>query len=113
MEAIGIKVIQICSCSAALHLLSRGLFPCAPTEPSLAVDLNMLELVNELFVRSPPNITGWCDTLEAFLGNRRYKLKTKVNCDLFFLKYPIIHCLVLSRIVFDGDLEMHYIGMQH
>jgi len=47
-------------------------------EPSLAVDLNMLEYVNELFVHSPPNTTAWCDTLEAFLGNRRYKLSSKV-----------------------------------
>ncbi|RDB20395.1 hypothetical protein Hypma_012501 [Hypsizygus marmoreus] len=72
-----IKVIKVCSCSAALQLLSRGLFPCAPVEPSLAVDLNMLDYVKELFVRTPPNTTAWCDTLEAFLGNRKYKLKTK------------------------------------
>ncbi|RDB23171.1 hypothetical protein Hypma_009676 [Hypsizygus marmoreus] len=72
-----IKVIKVCSCSAALQLLSRGLFPCAPVEPSLAVDLNMLDYVKELFVRAPPNTTAWCDTLEAFLGNRKYKLKTK------------------------------------
>lgn len=50
----------------------------------------MLELVNELFVRSPPNITGWCDTLEAFLGNRKYKLKTKVSIILIvFINYLI------------------------
>ncbi|RDB15385.1 hypothetical protein Hypma_004634, partial [Hypsizygus marmoreus] len=72
-----IKVVKVCSCSAALQLLSRGLFPCAPTEPSLAVDLNMLDYVKELFVRSPPNTTAWCDTLEAFLGNCKYKLQTK------------------------------------
>lgn len=96
MKAIGIKVIQVCSCSAALYLLSRGLFPCAPTAPSLAVDLNMLELVNELFVCSPPNITGWCDTLEAFLGNRRYKLKTKVSFGLSVPKDLISHCLDLG-----------------
>jgi hypothetical protein len=39
----------------------------------------MLEYVNELFVRSPPNTTAWCATLEAFLGNRKYKLKTRVS----------------------------------
>jgi hypothetical protein len=48
-------------------------------EPSLAVDLNMLECVNELFVCSRPNTTAWCATLEAFLGNHKYKLKTRVS----------------------------------
>jgi hypothetical protein len=75
----GITVLRVYSCSAPLQLLSRGLFPCSPTEPSLAVDLNMLEYVNELFVRSPPNTTAWCATLEAFLGNHKYKLKTRVS----------------------------------
>lgn len=70
---------SICSCAAPLHLMRMGLFPCAPVRPTLAVDLNMLDYVTELFVRSPPNITAWCDTLEAFLGNRRYKVATRVS----------------------------------
>lgn len=70
---------RVCSCAAPLHLLRMGLFPCAPIRPTLAVDLNMLEYVNELFVRAPPNITAWCETLESFLGTRRYKVSTKVS----------------------------------
>jgi len=72
-------MIQICSCMAARQLLSRGLFPCAPKQPSLAVDLNMLDFVRELFLRSPPNNTAWCDTLDGFLAKRKYKLKTMVH----------------------------------
>jgi hypothetical protein len=71
--------IVVCACSpAAIQLLSRGLFPCAPTFPSLAVDLNMLEFAKRLFVQCPPNVTGWCDTVDAFLGQRGYKLVTRV-----------------------------------
>ena len=71
--------IDACQCSpAALQLLSQGYFPCAPIAPTLAVDLKMLEFVRELFVRMPPNTTAWCETLEAFLGNCRYKLTTRV-----------------------------------
>lgn len=69
---------RVCSCAAPLYLLRLGLFPCSPVRPTLAVDLQMLEYVQELFVRSPPNITAWCDSLEAFLGKRNYKTKTKV-----------------------------------
>lgn len=77
---LGIEVITLCTCkSPALQLLERGLFPCAPVYPSLAVDLNMLEFVNELFVNAAPNTTAWCETLESFLGNRRYKLAARVS----------------------------------
>ncbi|KAF8867481.1 hypothetical protein CPB84DRAFT_1757328 [Gymnopilus junonius] len=53
----------------ALSLLTtsfKGLFPCAPTEPSLAVDLNVLDFAKELFVNAAPNITAWCKTLKDF-----------------------------------------------
>jgi hypothetical protein len=63
----------------ALQLLNMGLFPYAPTMPSLAVDLNMLDLVGEYFVQAAPNTTAWCATLEAFLGDRKYKLTTRVG----------------------------------
>lgn len=62
----------------ANQLLSVGLFPCAPIAPSLAVDLNMLDLVGELFVNTAPNNTAWCNTLESFLRSRKYKLTTQV-----------------------------------
>lgn len=77
-----LKVLSVpkCDCrSVALQLLQRGLFPCAPESPTLAVDMSLLEHVKDLFLRLPPNITGWCDTLEAFLGKRKYKLKTRVS----------------------------------
>lgn len=69
--------VEVCSCSAPLQLLAMGLFPASPLRPTLAVDLNMLDYVNELFVRSPPNTTAWCDSLEAFLGSRSYKLESR------------------------------------
>lgn len=69
--------VEVCSCSAAVQLLSMGLFPASPLRSTLAVDLNVLDFVNELFVRSPPNTTAWCDSLEAFLGSRSYKLESR------------------------------------
>jgi len=72
--------INVCQCSpTALQLISRGLFPCAPVAPSLAVDIKMLEFVRELFVCMPPNTTSWCETVEAFLDKRGYKLTTHVR----------------------------------
>ena len=71
--------IMVCDCKpAALQVLRKGLFPCAPERPSLAVDLTLLEFVRGLFTRTSPNITAWCNTLEASLGGRFYKLDTKV-----------------------------------
>ena len=64
----------------ASQLLSLSLFPCAPQFPSLAVDLALLRFVRELFVRLPPNTSSFCETLEAFLSSRGYKLQTRVSC---------------------------------
>ncbi|KAL6297842.1 hypothetical protein BKA93DRAFT_820642 [Sparassis latifolia] len=70
--------IDVCLCSpAALQLLLRGLFPCAPQAPTLAIDLNLLHFVQQVFVRMPPNTTSFCATLESFLGDRGYKLLTR------------------------------------
>ncbi|KII82805.1 hypothetical protein PLICRDRAFT_120248, partial [Plicaturopsis crispa FD-325 SS-3] len=70
--------LTVCVCKpAALQLLNRGLFPCAPRAPSLAVDLRLLEFVKTLFVRMAPNATAWCDALESFLHGRGYKLETR------------------------------------
>ncbi|EDQ98933.1 uncharacterized protein LACBIDRAFT_335525 [Laccaria bicolor S238N-H82] len=48
----------------SVELLAMGLFPASPLRPTLAVDLNMLDYVNELFVRLPPNTTA-CYKLES------------------------------------------------
>ncbi|KAH8108985.1 hypothetical protein DFH11DRAFT_1691281 [Phellopilus nigrolimitatus] len=69
--------IEICSCRSAPHqLLDRGLFGCAPCLPTLAVDLNLLEFCTELFLRSPPNQTAFCNTLEVFLKTRGYTIES-------------------------------------
>lgn len=81
-----INKITLCTCtSPALQLLSHGLFPCAPLEPSLAVDLNVLDFAKELFVNAAPNTTAWCETLEGFLSSRRFKLKTRVGFTTDFI----------------------------
>ncbi|PPR00336.1 hypothetical protein CVT26_009746, partial [Gymnopilus dilepis] len=73
-----IEKIILCTCKpVALQLLSLGLFPCAPSRPTLAVDLNMLEFVRGLFLNSAPNTTAWAETLEGFLSARNFKLKTR------------------------------------
>ncbi|EIN07603.1 hypothetical protein PUNSTDRAFT_39901, partial [Punctularia strigosozonata HHB-11173 SS5] len=64
-----------CECmSAARRLLAHGLSPCAPQAPSVAFDLNMLELVATLFVNISPNVTALAATLESFLSVRQYKV---------------------------------------
>ncbi|KAG1744082.1 uncharacterized protein EDB91DRAFT_1246963 [Suillus paluster] len=67
--------IIVCPCfPAPLQLLRRGLFPCAPVAPSLAVDLHVLEFVHLLFIRQSPNHTVWCDAVETYLDGMGYKL---------------------------------------
>lgn len=73
-------VLQVCACRAApIQLIERGLFPCAPVLPTLAVCLNMLEFVSELFVNLAPNERAWVATLEAYLRARGFLFKTEVH----------------------------------
>lgn len=73
----------VCDCApAASQLISRGLFPCAPTYPSLAVDLKLLNFVKKLFLRVPRNVSGWCEALEDFLGGMGYRMDSQVRSTL-------------------------------
>jgi hypothetical protein len=75
----------MCSCNtAARQLVSRGFFPCAPIAPTLAVDIRVLQLVKELFVRLAPNVTGWCDAFEALLDGMGYRVSAKVSVFVLF-----------------------------
>lgn len=79
---IGFKTIQIlfCECqSAPLTLLCQGLFACSPVLPTLAVDINLLELVTINSHYLAPNITGWTLTLEWFWQAHGFVLGPRVR----------------------------------
>ncbi|KAF7965098.1 hypothetical protein HWV62_45723, partial [Athelia sp. TMB] len=69
--------ISTCQCiSAPRALLARGLFACSPTQPTLAIDIKLLEFGRVQFLHMAPNATGWCSALEVFLKSLGYKLQT-------------------------------------
>ncbi|KAJ7495582.1 hypothetical protein FB451DRAFT_1387604 [Mycena latifolia] len=50
--------LRICPCSpAAVQLMKCDAFPCAPMQPSLAVDMRVLEFCKNLFLHIVPNNT--------------------------------------------------------
>ncbi|KAF9502905.1 hypothetical protein BS47DRAFT_1310521 [Hydnum rufescens UP504] len=52
--------LVVCSCHpAAIQLVSQGLFPCSPLALTLAVSMDMLEFVSDLFVNMAPNEQAW------------------------------------------------------
>ncbi|KIK58480.1 hypothetical protein GYMLUDRAFT_170991, partial [Collybiopsis luxurians FD-317 M1] len=59
---------------AALQLICSGLFPCPPVYPTLAVDVQVLDLEQCLFLQIAPNYTVWCATVTDFLGSQGYCL---------------------------------------
>ncbi|KAL0571162.1 hypothetical protein V5O48_010801 [Marasmius crinis-equi] len=68
--------LVVCECTpAAVQLIQRGLFPSAPTHPTLAVDIRVLEFVKGLFLRVAPNHRAWCETVTEFLGSQGYRMK--------------------------------------
>lgn len=71
--------IRICPCSkAASQLLRLGFFPCAPLEPSFAVELRVLEFCLQLFLNMPPNNTALTKTLETYMDSMGFKLDNRV-----------------------------------
>ncbi|KAK7433847.1 hypothetical protein VKT23_020516 [Stygiomarasmius scandens] len=62
---------------AIVQLVQNGLFPCAPKQPTLAVDVRMLDFVSRLFLRVSPNHTAWCSAVEDFLRGQGYRLQGK------------------------------------
>ncbi|OAX33609.1 hypothetical protein K503DRAFT_794452 [Rhizopogon vinicolor AM-OR11-026] len=85
-----------CSCNtAACQLVSRRFFPCAPIAPTLAVDIRVLQLVKELFVRLAPNVTGWCDAFEALLDGMHYRVCAKEGIHRRFNNAYHWYCILL------------------
>ncbi|KAJ3715792.1 hypothetical protein C8R42DRAFT_698260 [Lentinula raphanica] len=68
--------LNVCACrTAAVQLVERGLFPCAPLQPSLAVDMRVLDFVSRLFLRISPNTTALADTIRDFLCSQGYNMQ--------------------------------------
>ncbi|KAI6097623.1 hypothetical protein EDD16DRAFT_1461029, partial [Pisolithus croceorrhizus] len=64
-----------CLCvPTAVRLLQMGFFPCALLGPTLAISLPLLSLVRQLFMHTPPNISAWSESHEAYLGGMGYKV---------------------------------------
>jgi hypothetical protein len=72
--------LEFCECCPApLQLLQHGYFPSAPLQPTVAIKLNMLEFLNELFLRIPPNLTGWSEALHVLLERRGHAAGSTVS----------------------------------
>ncbi|KIJ36843.1 hypothetical protein M422DRAFT_100018, partial [Sphaerobolus stellatus SS14] len=64
-----------CQCKpASEQLMIRGLLGCEPMQPSIAFDINLLDLVSITMFNLPPNISGWALSLEQFWKDRGYGL---------------------------------------
>lgn len=64
--------------------MARGYFPCAPTRPSIAFHLDLLDFIILHGQNAAPNISAWADTLEAFWKQRSYILPSEVSIPLIF-----------------------------
>ncbi|KAF9503957.1 hypothetical protein BS47DRAFT_1401906 [Hydnum rufescens UP504] len=70
-------VLTVCPCRlAAIQLVERSFFPCAPLFPTLAVSLDMLEFVASLFLHTAPNERAWAMTLVEYLKAHGYEFAT-------------------------------------
>ncbi|KIJ30957.1 hypothetical protein M422DRAFT_783872 [Sphaerobolus stellatus SS14] len=72
------RTLFFCDCRpAAATLVRAGLFPCTPLQPSIAFDINLLELITYNMAYTAPNLHGWALSLEWFWKERGYILGTR------------------------------------
>jgi hypothetical protein len=87
--------VQYCSCNpAAVTLVKHGFFPCSPIQPSVAFDINLLDLVSITAANMAPNIFGWTLSLESFWAQHGYTIGIRVSFLLIFQPSPSLkHCI--------------------
>ncbi|KAF9515411.1 hypothetical protein BS47DRAFT_1274067, partial [Hydnum rufescens UP504] len=93
--------VQLVICKrnpAAAQLVRRGLFPCAPLSPTLAVNMDVLEFASELFVRMGPNERAWAATMTKYLKARGHEFATADSLRRRFAN-ALSHYQVLVRLV--------------
>ena len=104
MERLKDVMLDICECRPApLQLVQHGFFPCSPVCPTLAVSLDMLEFVAELFLYIAPNERGWAATVVKYLKAHGYCFATG---DLFHHHFAnaLAHYQLLVQLV-DAEVE--------
>ncbi|KAI6096296.1 hypothetical protein EDD16DRAFT_1500644 [Pisolithus croceorrhizus] len=107
----GLKTVDlmVCLCvPTAIQLLWMGFFPCAPLGPTLAISLPVLSLVRQLFMCTPPNISAWSESLEAYLGGMGYKVDTKEGIQWRFGNAYHWYCIL--EISLEEYIQQHLQG---
>lgn len=73
------EAFRTCACQpAARSLLARGFFPCAPIRPTMAFNLDILELITLQSHNGAPNTTAWSNSLEVFWKRRQFLMPSEV-----------------------------------
>lgn len=80
----------------------------APTHPTLAVDLKLLEFARLQFLHMVPNTTGWCGALEAFLSSLAFKLQTRVSASFSIAPTSLTSQQDSLRRRFTNSLRWYY-----
>lgn len=85
--------ISSCDCwSISQVLIRNGLFPTAPTQPRMAVSIDLLDFYSALFERSCDAVNAMATALNSFYERRGYHLlnsKVRSRAAVFFLTHSI------------------------
>jgi CxC1 like cysteine cluster associated with KDZ transposases len=104
MEHVEDITLDICKCRPAqVQLVQHGFFPCSPVHPTLAVSLDMLEFVAELFLHIAPNERDWAAMLVKHLRAHGYHFVTADSLHHCFAN-ALAHYQQLVRLV-DAEVE--------
>src|SRR5260370_5400065 len=93
-----LKVEHCLKLPITVQLVNKGLFPCAPVQPGLTVNMVMLDWAATLFQYMAPNIWAWMTMVEIMLQHEGYHLKTANSFHCRF-NNVLVHYQLLIRII--------------
>lgn len=72
--------LNVCDCRPAPdQLIRQGLFPNAPSRPSIAADFQLLDIISASFIHLALNVTGWVALLEQIWSSNGFHFLYKVR----------------------------------
>src|SRR5260370_39342026 len=96
-----IKMLKVEHClklPITVQLVNKGLFPCTPVQPGLAVSMVMLDWAATLFQYMALNIWAWMMMAEIMLQHEGYYFKTANSFHCCFSNM-LVHYQLLIRII--------------
>ena len=87
---IATTTFETCECTTLPQVLVRnGLFPTSPSQPRLAISIDLLDLYFALFERSADAVSALAGALKTMYCRRGFSILNWKVSPAFFISFPV------------------------